>query len=382
MDTNRFSQALAEIRAAGAPIFDLTLSNPSRAGLRFDAANILTALSSPKVMDYDPQPLGLSSARAAVIAYYSEHGVEVDPSAVLLTTSTSEAYSHVFRLLCDPGDEVLVAKPSYPLFEFLADLQDVKLRGFSLLYDHGWQIDFESLKAQISDKTRAIVVVHPNNPTGSYVSVEERNALMKICREQNLGLIVDEVFLDYGLEAGKAQTFAGSNEALTFVLSGVSKISALPQMKLAWIVTSGPQQSRTTALERLEVIADTYLSMNAPVQWAAPVLLEERRSIQPQLMSRVKANLDELDRQLESYPQCSRLAVQGGWYAVLRLPVVQSDEDLAIALLREKGVLVHPGHFYDFQRDGYLVVSLIVPAEEFRLACESLFSWFAQPELS
>ncbi len=378
LDTNRFSQALGQVRAAGTPIFDLTLSNPTRAGLHFDANNILAALSLPEVMDHDPQPLGLAPARDAVRAYYREHGVEVNPDAVLLTTGTSEAYSHLFRLLCDPGDEVLVAKPSYPLFEFLADLQDVKLRGFSLLYDHGWQIDFESLKAQLGDKTRAIILVHPNNPTGSFVSGDERRVLMDICSECELALIVDEVFLDYRLSETDAPTFAGSAEALTFVLSGVSKISGLPQMKLAWIVSSGPKHLLSSALDRLEVIADTYLSMNAPAQWAAPALLKERKNIQPQLSARLKANLRELDEQLRTHPQCSRLAVEAGWYAVLRVPALQPDEDLAIALLLERGVLVHPGHFYDFPQDGYLVVSLIAPEEEFREGCKRVLAWLTK----
>ena len=376
LETNQFSRALAERRASGRQIFDLTLSNPARAQLEFDSTRILTALCQPEVMDYDPQPLGLHAARLAVSAYYREHSVSIDPSAILLTTSTSEAYSHVFRLLCDPGDEVLVAKPSYPLFEFLADLQDVKLKGYPLLYDHGWQIDFPSLVGQLSERTRAIVVVHPNNPTGSYTSPAERSALAELCRKHQLALIVDEVFLDYRLPESAARTFAGNRDALTFVLSGVSKISALPQMKLAWIVTSGSDELQKVSLERLEVIADTFLSMNAPVQIAAPVLIGERKTIQPQLMARVRANLSELDRLLNDQSACARLELQGGWYAVLRVPAVQSDEDLAIALLREASVLVHPGHFYDFPQDGYLVLSLIVPQEEFREGCRRLLQWF------
>jgi alanine-synthesizing transaminase len=317
-------------------------------------------------MDYDPQTKGLLTAREAVASYYREQGEPVDPESIILTTSTSEAYSYVFRLLCNPEDEILVPKPSYPLFEFLADLQDVKLIPYPLLYDHGWQIDFPSLYKTVNHRTRAVVIVHPNNPTGSYVSNQERAALNDFCKEFGLAVIVDEVFLDYGHDGSPRPSFATNRDVLTFTLSGLSKISGLPQMKLAWVATSGPRQVVDPVMGRLEVIADTYLSMNAPIQLAAHVLLEQRRSIQPLLLDRLRANLEELDRQLAKQMTCTRLQVEGGWYAVLRVPVTQSDEDLAIALLEKQGVLVHPGHFYDFSTDGYLVVSLITPPDRFR----------------
>jgi aspartate/methionine/tyrosine aminotransferase len=272
----------------------------------------------------------------------------------------------VFRLLCNPDDEILVPKPSYPLFEFLAGLENVKLVPYPLIYDHGWQIDFPSLYKAVTHRTRAVVVVHPNNPTGSYVSAVEQTELNAFCREYNLSLIVDEVFLDYAHDGVARQTFATNRDVLTFTLSGLSKISGLPQMKLAWVVTSGPEDKVQAALARLEVIADTYLSVNAPIQWAAPVLLDQRKSIQPLLLDRLRTNLEELDRDLARQKACARLDVEGGWYALLRVPVTQSDEDLAIDLLRKVAVLVHPGHFYDFPTDGYLVVSLITPPEEFR----------------
>jgi len=269
-------------------------------------------------------------------------------------------------LLANPGDEVLVPKPSYPLFDFLAELQDVKLVGYPLLYDHGWQIDWPSLEEAISKTTRAVVVVHPNNPTGSYVSAAERERLNKLCRERGLALIVDEVFLDYAHDGSRRESFVANDAALTFTLSGVSKISALPQMKLAWVAVSGPPAEVDAAMQRLEVIADTYLSLNAPVQLAAGTLLEQRKKIRPQLMQRALANLAELDRQLARQKSSARLQVEGGWYTVLRVPATQSDEDLAIALLRDTGTMVHPGHFYDFPRDGYLVISLIAREEYFR----------------
>jgi len=368
---NRLTEALEEVRAGGARVLDLTISNPTRAGLCYDQPRILQGLASPQSMDYDPQPKGLPSARAAVADYYkTQHGIHLDPERLILTTSTSEGYSFVFRLLCNPGDELLVPKPSYPLFEFLADLQDVKLVPYPLLYDHGWQMDFPSLQKAVTERTRGVVVVHPNNPTGSYVHPQEQESLNRFCDEHGLASIADEVFLDYALDQTPRQSFVANQDVLTFTLSGVSKISALPQMKVAWIATSGPSAELEAALARLEVIADTYLSMNAPIQWAAPVLLEQRKAVQQQLLDRVLGNLAELDRQLAVQKTCQRLNVEGGWYAVLRVPVTQTDEELAVDLLRRKSVLVHPGHFYDLPGDGYLVLSLITQKTEFAEAVQ------------
>jgi len=377
---NRLTDALEAARASGANILDLTISNPTRSGLCYDEAAILRSLNPPQAIDYDPQPRGLRQAREAVAAYYGgEHDPDghstgglqgFDPEHLLLTTSTSEGYSYLFRLLCNPGDELLVPKPSYPLFEFLADLEDVKLVPYPLIYDHGWQMDFPSLEKAVTPRTRGVVVVHPNNPTGSYVQAHELSLLNKFCREHGTGggalaLIVDEVFLDYAHDGQPRPSFTANQEVLTFTLSGLSKVSALPQMKVAWIAVSGPSADTAPALARLEVIADTYLSMNAPLQWATPALLDQRTSLQNQLLDRVRGNLAELDRQLAQQKTCGRLAVDGGWYASLRVPVTKSDEDLAVELLQKKSVLVHPGHFYDFPTDGYLVLSLITPAAEF-----------------
>jgi alanine-synthesizing transaminase len=390
---NRFTQAVEEARAGGARLFDLTVSNPTRAGLRYDEAAILGALGSPRALDYDPQSKGLLSAREAVAEYYrAEHGVRnLDAERIVLTTSTSEGYSFVFRLLCNAGDELLVPKPSYPLFEFLADLQDVRLVPYPLIYDHGWQMDFPSLEKAVTERTRGVVVVHPNNPTGSFVKAGEVASLNSFCRERGLAVIADEVFLDYGIRDGAEAvelrstgqpeaavptwSFVGNDNVLTFTLSGVSKIAALPQMKVAWVVTGGPAKLAAEAMGRLEVIADTYLSMNAPVQWAVPVLLEQRKDIQRQLLGRVRANLAELDRQIAGQEACTRLSVEGGWYAVVRVPVTRSDEELAIELVREKRVVVHPGHFYDFPGDGYLVLSLITSAEEFNEGVSRLLTF-------
>ena len=365
---NAFTAAQQEMRAAGREVLDLTASNPTRVGLIHDSDAILSALAQAESLDYDPQPKGLLAARQAVAGYYRDQhdAYDIDPEHIVLTTSTSEAYSYIFRLLCNPQDEILVPKPSYPLFEFLADLQDVELVPYPLLYDHGWQIDFPSLYKAVDHHTRALVVVHPNNPTGSYVHSDEIASLNSFCREYNLSLIVDEVFLDYAHDGASRPTFAANQDVLTFTLSGLSKISGLPQMKVAWSATSGPSEHVANALARLEIIADTFLSMNAPLQLATPILLEQRKNLQPMLLDRLRANLEELDRQLAKQSACKRLDVEGGWYAVLRVPVTQSDEELAIEILRKFSVLVHPGHFYDFPRDGYLVVSLITPNDEFR----------------
>src|SRR6266550_9026723 len=254
---NRFTDAQREMAAAGRELLDLTVSNPTHAGLHYDEETILNSLANPKSLDYDPQPRGLRSAREAVAAYYREQHEEsdIDPDSLVLTTSTSEGYAYVFRLLCNPGDEVLVPKPSYPLFEFLAGLQDVKLVPYPLIYDHGWQLDFPSINKAVTDQTRAVVIVHPNNPTGSYVSEAERSELNEFCRDRNLRLIVDEVFLDYAHDGVPRPTFAANHDALTFTLSGLSKISGLPQMKMAWIAASGGKLKNKdqvkTALARL-----------------------------------------------------------------------------------------------------------------------------------
>lgn len=365
---NLFSQAQQQLQEARTRIFDLTVSNPTRCDLPYDDAAILEAFQNPAAISYDPQPKGLLVAREAVARYYREsHDLpDLDPGAILLSTSTSEAYSFAFRLLCNPGDEVLVAKPSYPLFDFLADLQDVKLLPYSLAYAQGWLIDFASLAQAITPRTRAILLVHPNNPTGSFVSPEEVRKLNHICREKHLALIADEVFLDYSHRNDSPKSFAANHNALTFTLSGLSKISALPQMKAAWIVTSGPKDLVEQALARLEIISDTFLSMSAPIQLALPVLLDQRKTIQPYLLARIRKNMHELARQLALQRSCELLHWEGGWSGVLRVPVSQPEEELIIDLLRKQNVLVHPGHFYDFHRDGYLVFSLITSPEEFR----------------
>jgi alanine-synthesizing transaminase len=358
LDTNRLSAVLALHRAARKPLLDLTASNPTKCGFDYETHAILRALCNSAALEYDPDPSGLESARRAIAAYYAARGDEVSVEDVIVTTSTSEAYSFIFRTLCNPGDEILVPEPSYPLFGFLADIQDVQLARYPLVYDYGWQIDFHALEQAITERTRGVIVVHPNNPTGHFFKSQETAQLNAICSERELAVIADEVFLDFALTGIQPASFAANTGALTFTMSGLSKISGLPQMKMAWLV------------------ADTYLSMNAPVQLATPMLLEQRHMFQKQLMARVRRNLAELDRQFAAQKTCTRADVEGGWHVVLRVPATRSDEDLAIELLARSNVYVHPGHFYDFPDDGNLVVSLITRDQDFAEGIKLLLSMF------
>lgn len=379
--TNPYSLAVERVKHSGRKLFDLTASNPTTIGLHYERERILRALQHPRALEYEPASKGILAAREGVASYYAEQGIAISAEHIFLTVSTSEAYSYCFRLLCDPGDEVLIPQPSYPLFEFLADIQDVKLRPYELVYDHGWQIEFESLRRAITPHTRAVMVVHPNNPTGHFTRRWELARLNALCLEHDLALVADEVFLDYGLDAAEPPlSFVSNDTVLTFTLSGLSKICALPQMKVAWIAASGPSELVHAALERLDVIADTYLSPNAPVQWAVPELLATRQGIQRQLRARVQNNLAELDSQLQSSAArlVTRLELDAGWYAVLRTPVRHSDEETAIALLEQQGVLVHPGHFFDFPAAGYLIASLIAPEPDFREGIRRLLRFIEQ----
>jgi len=376
--SNRLAEALLRHRNSGRKLLDLSASNPTECGFQYDHKTILSALQQPRALEYHPDPRGLLSAREAVSRYYAARGMEVLPENMILTTSTSEAYSFAFRLLANPGDEILIPAPSYPLFDFLADIQDVKPRPYPLFYDHGWHIDFHALEQAVTSRTRAVVVVHPNNPTGHFTKPKEIVRLNEICAARQMATIADEVFLDFSLRPEKPQSFAANHSALTFTMSGLSKISGLPQMKLAWLAVSGPEDQKREALARLELIADTYLSLNTPVQLAADVLLDQRHGFQQQLMARVRGNLRELDSQLAKQPSFSRLEVEAGWYAVLRVPATRSDEDLAIELLEKDDVYLHPGHFYGFPGQGYLVVSLITPEQDFREGVRRLLARLAQ----
>ena len=364
-----YAAAVRDVRAGGCRVWDLTVSNPTLCGFEYDEAALLGPLMDARALTYDPDPRGLRSGREAVGKYYAAHGAQVDADHLVLTTSTSEGYSFLFRLLCDAGDEVLVPQPSYPLFDFLADLEDVRLKPYPLFYDHGWWIDFAELERAVGPKTRAVMVVHPNNPTGHWTGAKEREQLDELCARRGLTLIVDEVFLDYPLrESVEAQSFtADEHLALTCVLSGLSKICGLPQMKAAWIAARGPERARREALARLEVIADTFLSMNTPVQLAMPAWLEGREGISRQIRERARANLAMLDRmEAESAGAMQVLRADAGWSAVVALSGWAGEADLAERLVRELGVVVHPGEFYGIAERNRVVVSLIGDEEELR----------------
>jgi alanine-synthesizing transaminase len=373
-----WAQELARLRAAGVPLWDLTASNPTQCGFAYDAESILTPLNDPLALLYEPDPRGLRIAREAISLYYRDHGATVDAEQIILTTSTSEAYSFLFRLLCDPGDEVLIGQPGYPLFDFLARLDDVRLVPYELFYDHGWHLDLEALRRCVTPHTRAIVVVHPNNPTGHFTRPADRAALEALCREHRLALIVDEVFLDYGL-AGQpsGESFAREEHAVpTFVLSGLSKVAALPQMKAAWIACFAEGAVQAEALQRLEVISDTFLSMSAPIQRSIPRWLSGRATMQQQIRQRVQANLAVLDDVLLDQKLMSRLDVEAGWYAVLRVPGLKPEEETALDLLLQHGVVVHPGGFFGFVGQGWLVVSLLAREEAVKGGTEALSRHF------
>jgi aspartate/methionine/tyrosine aminotransferase len=372
LEESELAAAVRQRRSEPFEVFDLTVSNPTTCGFVYRSQQTLAPLLAPAALLYDPDPRGLHTARQAVAEYYREHSAAVDPDALVLTTSTSEAYSFLFRLLCDSGDTVLVAQPGYPLFDFLATLDDVHIRNYPLFYDFGWWIDFAELERRITPQTRAVLLVHPNNPTGHITRATERRRLEDLCRFHGLALIVDEVFLDYGLGAQRITSFAvGPHPCLTFVVSGLSKIAALPQMKIGWLAAFGPDDLRSDALRRLEVIADTFLSLNAPAQLALPVWLKDRHAVASQIRARVLQNLTILEEL-----GVEHLPVEAGWAGILRLSInSESSEELALRLVRELGVMTHPASFYGMHGNQRVVVSLIVQPEMLRAALGKLKHW-------
>lgn len=373
---NPLAELLRAKGEAGAAIIDLTESNPTTAGFCYPAEEILQALATPQSLLYQPTPAGLLTAREAISArYYAPLGEEVDPSRILLTASTSEAYSHLIKLLTDPGDELLVPSPSYPLFEFLANLESVRIAHYPLIYDEGWSIDTDALARAITKRTRAVALVNPNNPTGSFLKRRELERLVDICREHGLAIISDEVFSDYAFAADSARVshLTSVDEALTFSLSGLSKVAGLPQVKLGWIVTGGPRPERSQAIERLELIADTYLSVASPVQHALPGLLDAGRNVREQIRQRTKQNLGALLALARNSPYRA-LQVEAGWHATVQAPRIRTEEEWALELLERHNVLVQPGYFYDFDQDGLLVLSLLPPPEIFEEGVKRLLA--------
>jgi alanine-synthesizing transaminase len=361
---NRLSALLAEKRQASVHLLDLTESNPTGAGLAYPQTEILASLTDERALRYDPCPGGLHPAREAVAGYYRARGHAIDPQRVLLTASTSEAYAYLFKLLTNPGDEILAPRPSYPLFEFLAGLESVHIRQYPLRYDGVWHVDFDALEQSVTPRTRAIVVVNPNNPTGSFLKRAELERVEALAVRHSLAILSDEVFRDYALteDTERVSTLAGQRQALTFSMSGLSKIAGLPQMKAGWIVASGPGSGE--ALEALELIADTYLSVSTPVQLALPRLLAISGGIMEQIRHRTAANLVHLHKAAQD-STATLLRAEGGWYAVLQIPRTHTEEEWTLKLLAECDVLVQPGFFYDFEFEAFLVLSLLTEPATF-----------------
>jgi aspartate/methionine/tyrosine aminotransferase len=363
---NRITLLLEARRREGKEILDLTQSNPTHAGIEYPR-EIAAALSDPEILHYDPLPAGSPTARTAVAAYYAARGHSVPVDQILVTASTSEAYAYLFKLLTDPGDHVLAPRPSYPLFEFLAAMESIEAAHYPLVYHGGWSIDMDALASAIDARTRAVIVVNPNNPTGSYLKAGERKALTALAAERGIALISDEVFSDYafGADPERAATLAGTEECLAFSMSGLSKIAGLPQMKLGWVVASGPDALRREAMAKLEWIADTYLPVSAPVACAAPRLIQMGETVQRQIRERTAANL-RFARETLAGSAAGILAVEGGWYVTLQMPRIRGEEEWALELLNRHGVLVQPGYFYDFYAEAFLVVSLLTGPDIFR----------------
>ncbi|HBR14856.1 MAG TPA: hypothetical protein DD723_04840 [Candidatus Omnitrophica bacterium] len=373
--SNQLGHVLEQLRKENIPVIDLTESNPTQGGFVYPEQKILEALGDVKNLTYTPASEGLLKAREAVSRYYQEKSLDVPPERILLTSSTSEGYSYLFRLLANPGERILFPQPSYPLFQFLVDLNDIEMVNYPLYYAKGrWQMDFERLEEGIDINTKAIVIVNPNNPTGSFLRAEDIKVLNAICRKRRLALICDEVFGDYVLNNRENYiSLAGNEEALTFVLSGISKTLGLPQMKLSWIVMSGPRDLVQAARERLEIISDTYLSVNTPVQHALSTWLPLRQEIQKDILNRVQQNYAFIQHLSEDSLYCRLLHIDGGWYGILRIPDWHSEEAWVLLFLREEHILVHPGYFFDFEEETYIVLSLLCPVDDFQKGIRRLF---------
>ena len=381
---NKLSEMIDSLRKNGKPIIYLTISNPTECGILYPEEEMLSAFSNLSVFHYEPNPRGLLSARDAVREYYKKKKIVVDPSSVFLTASTSEAYSIVFKLLCNTGENVLVPKPSYPLFDYLAQLNDVRLRHYNLRYDGEWSVDIDSLKNCIIEslndfnvgKIKAIVIVNPHNPTGLFLKKDEYKAIKEIARQYKLAIIVDEVFIDYAFENDESRiaSTTGESDVLTFTLNGISKMMGLPQMKLGWIIVNGQQPIVNEAMERLEIICDTFLSVNTPVQVALPRLFDAGKIIQQNILSRIRSNYSTLITQTLN-TSCSALTAHGGWYGIIRIPKIKSGEEWALQLLEIKGVYLFPGYFFDFDEDCYLVVSLLTESIVFQKAVSEIVDY-------
>jgi aspartate/methionine/tyrosine aminotransferase len=369
-DLNALTRRLESLRSEGRPPVDLTVTNPSAVGLEFPFQSIAAALTSREAAGYAPDPRGDRTARQAIASWLSGRGPAISPDHLVLTASTSEAYAWLLKLLCEPGDEIVVPRPSYPLFEYLLALESVTPRHYDLRFDGEWNVFPEDVAAAATERTRAVLVVNPANPTGAFLDIGAREALWDWCAARGCALVSDEVFQDYARPAARPNRVvrAASPEAraLTFSLSGLSKIAALPQLKLGWIAVAGPPVLRDEALDRLELIADTYLSVNTPAQVAVPEILRLAPEVQERIRQRVRHNQELLASIHRPEAPWTILPSEGGWMAVVRIPARISEEEVCLASL-EEGVIVHPGFFFDFPQGAFVVLSLLPQPDVFRL---------------
>jgi alanine-synthesizing transaminase len=366
LTANRLTAAVSARRASGESLIDLTESNPTRAGFAYPP-DLLAPLGDARGLDYRPSPLGAIEARRAIANDYARQRIDIAPDRIVLTASTSDGYSLLFKLLANAGDEVLVPRPSYPLFDYLTRLDLVVACHYDLDLHGAWSVDVESVERAITSRTRALLLVNPNNPTGSFIGPGELDRLAGICAARGIAIIADEVFADYENEAGaaaRAGRVIRRGDVLSFALGGLSKSVGLPQVKLGWIAVGGPDRLATAALERLEHVCDTYLAVSTPVQLAAGELLASGATVRGQIAARVVANYATLQAAAARVPACRVLASAGGWYGVLQVPTFEPEEDLVLRLLSD-GVLTHPGYFFDFPRESFLVVSLLPPEASF-----------------
>jgi len=364
---NRLSLAVARVREEGRPILDLTGSNPTRASFDYPP-DLLAPLADVRGLTYRPEPLGCLDAREAVAADFARRGRHLSPERIALTASTSEAYSLLFKVLCDPGDEVLVPQPSYPLFEHLTRLDGVSSVAYRLDYHGRWSVDLSSVQRALSPRTRALLVVSPNNPTGNFMSQADLDALAELCAPKDIAVISDEVFADYELQDEDAMArgvLSDRTDVLGFTLGGLSKSVGLPQVKLGWIAVSGSDAVVDSTLAQLELACDTYLSVSTPVQLAAREILKRGAEVRRQIQARVRDNLARCATLVAVRPACTLLHAEGGWSAVVQVPTFETEEELMLALLEEKSVLAYPGYFFDFPRESFVIASLLTPPDAF-----------------
>ncbi len=377
LQKNRLTRVLEQKREQGTEVIDLTLSNPTQAGIHYPEEELRKALHEGCSFCYEPDPRGLLKAREAVAQYYADRSCSVDPNDILLTSSTSEAYAFLFKLLANPGESVLIPRPGYPLFDYLAAMESVRGLPYTLRFEGRWVIDLQELQERVNQGPRALLIVSPNNPTGSFVSKADWTEIGRLCSLRRIPVICDEVFFDYPLN-NSSQGFdpVAHSDFPSFFLNGLSKTAGLPQLKLSWIVLRGPRDFRESARTRLELISDTFLSVQTGVQEALGQILELAPTVQGQILERIRTNLSTL-RSMVANTSVDCLRFEGGWNAVVRIPRTFSEEEWVTAFLEEANVLVHPGYFYDFLDEGFLIISLLPPPADFNRGFERILALIA-----